>query len=598
MICCLVPAAIWGQGFTINTVAGNGTQGYSGDNIPAVTAQIYALTQLTLDAAGNLYIADTGNHRIRKVTPDGTITTVAGNGNEGFFGDGGPALLAELDTPRGVAVDAAGNLYIADTANARIRKVSAGGVITTIAGDGNLGYSGDSGPAAQAEMYDPRQLALDTAGNLYLVDRSNQRIRKIATDGTITTVAGSGKQGYAGDGGLATAASLYVPDGMAVDAAGNIYICEAQSSTIRKVTTDGIIHTLVGTGKFGFGGDGGPANLAQLNDPQGVAVDAAGNVYVADEDNQRIRMVTPDGIIQTIAGNGTRNFSGDGGPSVNSTISLPQGIAPGPNGIYFVDQGNNRVRVLTPAPSITTGGIVSASDYGQFAAVAPGTWMEIYGSNLASGARQWAGSDFTGSTAPVKLNGTSVTIGGKAAFVEYVSAGQVVAQVPSDAPLGVQPVIVTTAAGSSAAQTVNVTLAQPGLLAPGAFKVGGKQNVVALFNDGFTYVLAPGAIPGLNAKRAKPGDIVTMYGIGFGGTAPAIAAGQIVGQQNTLASTFTMQIGGANANLSYSGLAPGLVGLYQFNVTVPPVTANDASPVTFTLGGTPGAQTLYLAVGN
>ena len=597
-LCCLVPAAAWGQGFTIATVAGNGAQGYSGDNIPAVTASIYALSGLTLDAAGNLYFADTGNHRIRKVALDGTITTVAGNGNEGFFGDGGPALLAQLDTPRGVAVDAAGNLYIADTANARVRKVSASGVITTIAGTGNASYSGDGGPAAQAELYDPRQLAIDTAGNLYVVDRSNQRIRKIATDGTITTVAGNGKQAYLGDGGLATAASLYVPDGVAVDAAGNMYICESQSATIRKVTADGIIHTLVGTGKFGFGGDGGPAILAQLNDPQAVAADAAGNVYVADEDNQRIRMVTPDGIINTITGNGTRNFSGDGGPAVNATISLPQGIAAGPNGIYFVDSGNNRIRVLTPLPSVTKGGIVSASDYGQFAAVAPGSWMEIYGNNLASGARIWSGSDFTGSTAPVKLNGTSVTIGGKAAFVEYVSSGQVVAQVPSDVGLGAQPVIVTTGAGSSVAQTVNVTLAQPGLLAPGAFSIGGKRYLGAVFSDGFTFALPPGAIAGVAAKRAKPGDVITLYGVGFGAVTPNSPAGQIVAQQNALAASFHLEIGGAPATLSYAGLAPGQIGLYQFNVTVPQVAANDAAPVTFSLGGAPGTQTVYLAVGN
>jgi uncharacterized protein (TIGR03437 family) len=178
-----------------------------------------------------------------------------------------------------------------------------------------------------------------------------------------------------------------------------------------------------------------------------------------------------------------------------------------------------------------------------------------------------------------------------------VSSGQVVAQVPSDAPLGPQPVVVTTGVGSSAPQTVSVTATQAGFLAPAAFKLGGKQYVVALFGDGLTYVLAPSAIPGLNAKRAKPGDIVTMYGIGFGGVTPAILAGQIVASNNTVAG-FQMQIGGATANLAYSGLAPGLVGLYQFNVTVPQVAPNDATPVTFTLGGAPGAQTLYMAIGN
>ncbi len=525
---CLVPLLVSGQGLTIATVAGNGGQGYFGDNGPAVNAEIYALAGLAVDAAGNIYIADTGNSRIRKVTPDGTISTIAGNGIPDFQGDGGPAVNAELNFPRAIAVDSIGTVYIADTGNARIRKISPSGIITTIAGDGNTSFSGDGGPAAQAELYDPWQLAIDAAGNLFVVDRSNQRIRKIATDGTITTVAGNGTQAYAGDGGKATSASLYVPDAVAVDAAGNLYISEAQSATIRKVTTDGIIQTLAGTGNFGFAGDGGPALKGQFNDPQGVTVDAAGNVYVADEDNERIRLVTPDGTISTVAGNGTKSFSGDGGAAANSAVNLPEGLAAGPNGIYFVDSGNKRVRVLLAPPSIKAGGIVSATDYGQFPAVAPGSWMEIYGYNLASGARPWSGADFTGSAAPTKLNGTSVTVGGKSAFVEYVSSGQVVAQVPSDAPLGPQPVVVTTGVGSSAPQTVSVTATQAGFLAPAAFKLGGKQYVVALFGDGLTYVLAPSAIPGLNAKRAKPGDIVTMYGIGFGGVTPAILAGQIV----------------------------------------------------------------------
>lgn len=337
------------QTFTISTVAGDGIPGYSGDNGPAVQAAVFALSGLGLDRAGNLLIADTANCRIRRVA-NGIITTVAGNGTCDFAGDGGPAISAELQYPRGVAMDAAGNLYIADTGNARVRKVGLDGIITTIAGDGNLNYSGDGGPAILSEFHDPWSIAIDAAGNLFVVDRSNQRVRKIGIDGNVNTVAGNGNQAWAGDGGPATAASLYVPDGVALDSAGNIYIVEAQSASVRKVNLQGIIQTVAGQGTaFGFGGDGGPATLALLNDPQGVAVDLAGNIFIADEDNQRIREVTPDGIIHTIAGTGKSNFSGDGGPSGNSTLYLPEGIVAAPGGtVYFVDSGNRRVRALTP----------------------------------------------------------------------------------------------------------------------------------------------------------------------------------------------------------------------------------------------------------
>ena len=345
----LLPSFGNAQSFTISTVAGDGIQGYTGDNIPALQAELWAFSGIGLDRAANILVADTGNCRIRKVA-NGVITTVAGNGTCGFAGDASPAISAQLSYPRSVAMDAAGNMYIADTGNARVRKVDINGMITTIAGDGTLNYSGDGGPASLAELYDPWSIAADSAGNVFVVDRSNQRVRKIGTDGNINTVAGNGQQAYAGDGGSATAASLYVPDGVALDSAGNIYIVEAQSASVRKVNLQGIIQTVAGLGNgFGFGGDGGPATAAKLNDPQGVTVDLAGNIFIADEDNQRIREVTTDGIIHTVAGNGKQSFSGDGGPSTNSALFLPEGVVAAPGGtVYFVDSGNHRVRALTP----------------------------------------------------------------------------------------------------------------------------------------------------------------------------------------------------------------------------------------------------------
>ena len=217
---------------------------------------------MAVDASGNLYIADTGNNRIRKVSATGIITTVAGNGSAGYSGDGGPATSAQLDGPEGVAVDGSGNLYIADTCNNRIRKVSATGIITTVAGNGSAGYSGDGGPATSAQLSLPAGVAVDGSGNLYIADSGNNRIRKVSATGIITTVAGNGSPGYSGDGGPATSAQLNQPAGVAVDASGNLYIADSSNNRIRKVSATGIITTVAGNGFDGYSGDGGPATSA------------------------------------------------------------------------------------------------------------------------------------------------------------------------------------------------------------------------------------------------------------------------------------------------------------------------------------------------
>jgi len=256
--------------------------------------------------------------------------------------------------------------------------------------------------------------------------------------------------------------------------------------------------------------------------------------------------------------------------------------------------------VLTaPASGGTTPAItlaVSASAFGDFPTIAPGTWVEIYGSNLATDSRQWAGSDFTGSTAPTSLDGTTVKIGGLNAFINYISATQVNAQIPSGVAPGPQQITVSVGSATSAAYPITVNALQPGLLAPVAnFQIGGKQYVVALHGDG-TYVLPPGAIPGLTTRQAQPGETILLYGIGFGTVNPAFNAGQIVGAQNQLTQPLSILFAGAAANVQYDGLAPNYVGLYQFNVVVPNVSDSDTVPLTFTLGGQQGSQTLYTAV--
>jgi hypothetical protein len=335
------------QSNIITTYAGTGTAGFSGDGGAATAARLWNPIGVAIDAADNLYISDSNNHRIRKITAAGVISTVAGNGaSSGALGDGGLATTVPLGSLYGVAVDAAGNLYFAELNNNRVRKVNTAGVISTVAGNGTQGFSGDGGPATAAQFYYPFGVVVDAAGNLYISDINNNRVRKVNTSGVISTVAGNGSQSLSGDGAPATAAGMVGPSGLAMDAAGNLYIAE-MGGRIRKVTKEGVISTVAGNGTAGFGGDGGVASAAQLNQPRGVAVDSVGNLYLADWGNNRIRKVTKEGVISTVAGNGTAGFGGDGGVATAAQLNQPWGVAVGSgNSLYIVDFGNSRIRKL------------------------------------------------------------------------------------------------------------------------------------------------------------------------------------------------------------------------------------------------------------
>jgi sugar lactone lactonase YvrE len=393
----------------ITTVAGNGTLGYSGDGGPATSATLAQVTGVAVDGAGNvliaafdvvrkvtpdgiitsvaggpaqalgdggpatnahvqpwgiavdnngnIFIADYLGRRIRKVSSNGTITTVAGGG-PADPGDGGPAASAQLNAPGAVAVDGAGNLFIAD---GHLRKVSAGGIITTVAGNGDsiaCCFSGDGGPATSAALAQVTGVAVDGARNLFVADYNNHRIRKVSPEGIITTVAGNGTQGFSGDGGPATSAELNQPRGVAVDAAGNLFIADAYNFSIRRVSLSGIITTVAGDGTRGFSADGGPATSARLDYPTRVAVDASGSLFIAD--GGRIRKVSPSGIITTVAGNATlsfsaSSFSGDGGPAATAQLNRPNGVVSDASGNLFIsDAGNHRVRKVSPSGIITT----------------------------------------------------------------------------------------------------------------------------------------------------------------------------------------------------------------------------------------------------
>jgi PKD repeat protein len=337
------PSAIGVTGSdTITTIAGTGVAGYSGDGGQATSTQLNFPLGVTVDAQGNVFVADTSNNRIRKIS-GGIITTIAGTGTAGFAGDGGQATSAQLNVPGGVAVDAQGNVYIADEDNHRVRKIS-GGIITTIAGNGVAGYSGDGGQATSAQLNFPHGVTVDAQGNVFIVDTDNNRVRKVDSAGNITTVAGNGTAGFAGDGGQATSAELNFPRQVAVDAQGNLYIADTVNHRVRKVS-GGIITTFAGNGVAGFSGDGGQATSAQLNFPRGVALDGAGNLYIS-EDNSRIRKVS-GGIITTIAGTGVAGFSGDGGQATSAQLNFPWGLSVDASGnLYIGDESNHRVREI------------------------------------------------------------------------------------------------------------------------------------------------------------------------------------------------------------------------------------------------------------
>jgi DNA-binding beta-propeller fold protein YncE len=348
----LLPSDLATAPGTIVTVAGTGSPGFSGDSGPAPQARLHSPHGLALDAAGNLFIAELVNHRVRRVTADGTINTVAGSGQQGFSGDGGRATEAELNAPAWLVVDAGGNLFIGDLFNHRVRRVTPDGIISTYAGSGpvetniNLleltppehgAFSGDYGPATEARLHTPHDLALDALGNLYIADWGNHRVRKVSLDGIITTVAGSSEMGgFSGDSGPAVDARLNGPVGLEVDGAGCLYVSDAFNHRVRRVTPEGVITTIAGTGEPGFSGDGGRATDARLNFPLGLAVDSAGTLFVADWENYRVRMVSPEGIISAVVGAGKKPYAGDGSLATETGLKGPSGLAIDPLGNLLI----------------------------------------------------------------------------------------------------------------------------------------------------------------------------------------------------------------------------------------------------------------------
>ena len=553
---------------TIQTVAGNGNTAFSGDGGPAKQAGINVPVDVYLDNAGNMYLTDQFNNRIRKVTPGGIISTIAGNGNAGFAGDGGPAVDAELNTPTGIRGDSNGNLYIADVSNQRIRKVDASGTITTIAGNGNKGYSGDGGPAVDAGFYNPVRVALAADGNLLVADQSDHRVRLVnLSTGIVSTFAGNGagtpqSGAFSGDKGPAVDASLNNPTALAVDAAGNVYISDQVNQRIRKVDLNGIITTIAGNGTAGYGGDGGPAIDAMLNYPGGINVDAAGNLYLNDDLNFRTRMITTDGTISSIAGTGVPGFTGDGGPALAAALNGQFGVSLDLLGnVYIADSINNRIREIYGAvpgmtPAITTAGFTNAASF--TSGGSPGAIATLFGSHLTRNLQGIVQN--SGAPLPASLAGTSLTIGGETApifnVVDLNGKEQISFQIPVDASAN-SPLSVELNNGfASATIQVPLTAVQPGI-----FIINGNQ-AAALHTD---YSIVTTSSP------AAPGETILLYCTGLGAVSPVVATGAAASSTvlSRTSATFTATIAGLDASVSFSGLAPGFVGLGQINLTVP-----------------------------
>lgn len=553
--------------------------------VPANGSEATAITLdspngLVFDSTGNLFIADTDDNIVLEVNLAGVVSTVAGSGVQGFAGDGGAAASAQLDTPTGVAVDANGNIYIADSHNNRIREVS-GGNITTIAGTGAAGFSGDSGAATSATLAMPTAVCVDAKGNLYIADTNNNRIREIA-GGVINTVAGNGQQMFSGDGGLATAAALDSPIGVAVDSNLNIYIGDTHNQRVRMVTvSSGIITTIAGTGIKGFTTDGS-ALAAALASPSGVWVDSTGTVYVADADNHRIRTISGANVV-TIAGNGLQGYSGDAGASTSASLNTPRAVTASGNSTFFSDTLNNRVREVTGGTVNTTGGQPPSSSESLVIGSAVST---VYGTGALTATFSNNGQTGTGpvifydgvgpnpvavASAALTGNAASIGTGTLAAGTHYLVASY--AGDAKDAPIvsGVYVFAVTQAPLTAVPNPVSLLYGQAIPVLSGTLSgvlAQDSGNVTAMFSTAATPTSAPGTYPvTVTLSGSAAGNYMVTLGAASGSVtitkAPSLT---------TLAASSTTPVLGTSATLTAtvasttSGTPTGTVNFFNGSV--------------------------------
>ena len=603
----LLNTASWSQapqvgGGVMSTVVGNGVAGYGGDGGPGDKAAVNFIIgsqeeefgHIVLDSTGNLYIADKGNHRIRKLDTNSVITTIAGTGVSGFSGDGGKATAAQLSFPTGIAVDRNGNVYFTDQRNNRVRKIDTNGNITTVAGSGQEGFGGDNGPATGSgvRMDWPSAAAVDTAGNIYIADQFNDRVRMVtAQTGIISTIAGNGQHAddTAGpDGVPATSIRLGYPAGLLVDG-NNLYISDHYNNVVRVVDLQTkLIRRLAGNGEYGIDdplGDGGPANQAKLGEPVGLALDKDGNLYIADRANSAIRRVaaplSPDSLISTPVGIGIYGFGGDGRQASDAQLAYPTGVAVTAAGVmYIADWHNQRVRralpgIGIPQPFMYDDGVVNGASFAPPPArVTAGSVVSIFGRRLALGRASASAVPLPVSLLEPKV-AVSVTAAGRTSFMPlfYVSPDQINAQLPVELPAtGTAQVVVRIGEVQSASVTINLSPSETGVF------TYGTNHAITVNQDGQLNT---------SAAPAPRGSTIVVYLTGQGELHPAIPTGQPAPIDPLSRTAFPVRvaIGGKTARVDFLGATPGFVALCQANIVVPDDAAAGEQPMVINVDG-------------
>jgi uncharacterized protein (TIGR03437 family) len=547
----------------LTTIAGDGSYEFRGDGAAAAAARLFTPVAVALGSGGTLYIADRDNLRIRVVNAAGVISTLAGDGSSG------PAPT-QLSFPAGVAVDASGTVYISDQDNDRIQKITAAGTISTVIGTGTPGFNGDGLPAISTQVFSPGALALASDGTLYFVDTANKRVRKLSK-GIVSTVMQAAARGLAVDGsGRVCTSDVSVHSVLCSDAAGNVTV-------------------IAGTGAPGFGGDGAQAAAAQLNAPGGLAFDSQGNLYIADTGNNRIRVIGADGTIHTIAGTGAADFDGDGGPALSATLNAPVGLAVDASGnIWIADSGNNRLRKLTPdgvVSSVTQPPAVVSSASMLAGPVAPGEIVTIFGTGIGPVTAAGATLDASGRL-ETKVADTQVMFDGVASPLFYVQDSQINAQAPYEIAGKTSVDVEVFYQGELRGKvTVPVAASAPGIFAVSA----GKGLAAALNEDG-----------SLNStfSAAPRGSVVTLYGTGEGVTQPAATDGQPAAAPfPSPVMPVTLSIGGYPVEILFAGSAPGFAGLLQINARVPAALLTTGTlPVVLRIGTASSQDGVTIAV--
>ena len=552
---------------TLVTIVGDVSFNFHGDGGPAANAALNEPTGVAVDAGGNLWIADFGNYRVRKVSSSGFISTVAGN-----------TISDALQGPAAIALDPAGTLYIADRPINQVRRLPVNGTLQTFAGTGSAGNSGDGGPASQAQLYGPNGLTIDGWGNLILSDTGNSRVRKIMPSGTISPFAGTNVQGYSGNFSSALAAQFTSPTGLCAGPDGAVYIGDTGNHMLRRVSVDGTISAVAGIGYSGYSGDGGPALNARLNMPRGCAVDSIGDIFIADSGNNAVRVVTPDGNISTIAGNGNPGFTGDGGPAAQALLQTPYSVAVDQQGnVYVADTGNNRIRRLKPAlPQL--GELTQTLGFANAASmltgpVAPGSIISIFGSGLGP-LNALTGTLQSPTILATQLGDTKVLFDNAPAALYYVQDSQINAQVPFETA-GRTTVKMQVLLKNAAIASTSVPIAAA---APGIFTWNGGAGLAVALN-------ADSTLNGAATPAAKSSTII-VYGTGGGSTNPSGVDGQISGaHQTALVLPVSATIGGQPASVTWAGEASANPGTTEFDIAIPSNAASGPQPIVVTIAG-------------